>query len=61
MLLPASVFTVAFDVGQRQVARDFVRHQKRNFFYQVAEIARAGIFVAQHGNFVLNQRVIHYV
>ena len=48
------------DLFQRQVAGRLIAHQHGDFGDKLAEFLHAGLFIAQDGQLVLDQRVIEY-
>ena len=48
-----------FYILYRKITKSFVSHKDSNFFYQFTEFICSCILVSQHGDFVLDQRMIH--
>ena len=48
-----------FYIFYRKISQSFVSHKNSDFFYQFTEFIRSCVFVSQHRDFVLDQRVVH--
>ena len=50
-----------FNIFQRQVPCNFVTHEHGDFFQEVAEIFRTCFLFPHECDFVLNERMVHYL